>query len=107
MLRIWFACAVGLLVSGCAHYHIMVPSPERGTQPMEAPSRSSGWGAVREDVIAKNCVSNAMAEVRVKRDFGQGLLAWLTLGAYQPATIEWYCAKPKAPDGEVDLGNSN
>jgi hypothetical protein len=88
---------------GCAHYHVLVSQPERGTQPQSKVSHSAGWSATREDIIADNCVSQSMAEVRVSRNFGQGLLAFLTLGAYQPATITWFCAKPKAPDGEVTL----
>ena len=90
-------------VGGCAHYHVVVSQPERGTQPQSKVSHSAGWSAVREDVVAENCVTQSMAEVRVSRNFGQGLLAFLTLGAYQPATVTWFCAKPKAPDGEVTL----
>ncbi|MES2444668.1 MAG: hypothetical protein V4574_17725 [Pseudomonadota bacterium] len=94
-------------LSGCAHYHIMVAEPERGTQPQSHGSMSAGWGAVREDVIAKNCVSNALAEVRVSRNFGQGLAAIVTFGAWQPATITWFCAKIPAPDSELNLGSGN
>ena len=72
-------------------YHVEIVHRDEG----------AGWSAVREDVIAENCVTQSMAEVRVSRNFGQGLLAFLSLGAYQPATITWFCAKPKAPDGEV------
>lgn len=101
--RIVSALFLGLAASGCAHYHVLVSQPERGTQPQSKVSRSAGWSAVREDVVADNCVSQSMAEVRVSRNFGQGLLSFLTLGAYQPATVTWFCAKPKAPDGEVTL----
>ena len=42
--------------------------------------------------------------VRVTRDFGQGLLGWLTLGLYAPATIHFRCASepPVNPSNGID-----
>jgi hypothetical protein len=55
-------------------------------------------------VLATRCQNGEqLSRVLVRRDFGQGLISWLTLGLVAPATIVYSCANKGAPP----LGSSS
>jgi hypothetical protein len=101
------AC-LALLLAGCSQYLVVAPEPRYAGQPHRKPLASvlGGTGAApHPGAIATECrKGEQLAMVRVTRNFGQGLISWLTLGAYAPATAHYYCATEKLPDrpGEID-----
>lgn len=107
-LRLLTTLAVVAGLAGCVQQHVIVKEPQRGTELQTHHVNSFFWGATREDVIAENCVSNAMAEVRYRQNTGQLLASFLTLGIWIPAEVQWYCAKPPVPsEGTITLPNDD
>jgi hypothetical protein len=107
------ACAVALLASqGCAGYRIMAAQPDRigvAGQPFEHKSTSyfgkGGFSSDATGYVATECGERGtLADVSVERDFGQGLISFLTLGAVSPATILFYCNDPGPPPPGDDDG---
>jgi hypothetical protein len=48
------------------------------------------------------CVqSNAIDQVRVRRNFGHVLATVLTLGIWSPVQLRWACSKVQEPDGVI------
>ena len=86
--------AAMLLVSGCAYHRVVVPVPNPPDQTYHRLNSSAlGWGAIEQTGTAKNCPTNLLSEVRVKTSLAQSLATVLTLGLWQPATIEYRCSK--------------
>ncbi|NJC09204.1 hypothetical protein GGQ62_002202 [Polymorphobacter fuscus] len=87
---------IGLLLSvgGCAYHRVVVPVPNPPDQ-VYHPVKSSalGWGAMEQTSTATHCPTNLLSEVRVRTSFLQSLGTVLTLGLWQPATIEYRCSK--------------
>ena len=94
--------ATPLLLAACAHYHVHTPEPERIATQFDATSTAKFWGASRQDVQASEC-KHGMDEVRVRRDFGQWLMGFVTLGAISPVSVDYYCRKAPPPTGTIEL----
>ena len=107
MQRIYrFALAAPLLTGGCMQYLVQPPEPSLAGSPHEVRANSYLGSEVQQPpyVLAKKCAEGEqLARVLVKRDFGQGLLSWLTLGLVAPATIVYECANVDQPP----LGNTS
>ncbi len=95
---------LAVLVSACSTTHFfVVQEPLRAGGPERASADSFGGAIEKTEVL--ECESNAVAEVRVKRDFFNSLIGAITLGAYQSTSIEYVCSKSE--DDEVPvLGGS-
>jgi hypothetical protein len=65
-------------------------------------SSAIGWGAFEQQSVADKCASDLLSEVRVRTSLAQSLATVLTLGFWQPATIEYRCAKPPPQVIEVE-----
>ena len=96
------ALAALFLTGGCMQYLVQPPAPSIAGNPQQVQARSYLGGQIQHPpyVLAKRCVDGEqLARVLVKRDFGQGLLSWVTLGLVAPATIVYECANLPRPGG--------
>lgn len=101
------AMAALLGTGGCMQYLVQPPAPTIAGSPHEVEANSYLGSEVQQPpyVLATKCVDGEqLARVIVKRDFGQGLVSWLTLGLYAPATIVYECANVDDPDVEETDG---
>jgi hypothetical protein len=102
MSRSFSLIAAVLLVHGCAYHRLAVKNPNPADQTYHPVNSSAlAWGAAEELSIAKKC-EHDMAEVRVRTSLGEALLTVVTLGFYQPARIEYRCAKKPTQEGEIE-----
>jgi hypothetical protein len=86
-------------------YLVQPPAPTIAGNPHSIKVNSYAGGTVQQPpyVLASKCLEGEqLARVLVKRNFGQGLISWLTLGLYSPATIVYECANA----GEPGLGST-
>lgn len=85
--RIWSAEAadVGLAGQPFKHQSLSIGGQKGFT--------SEGTGYVTRDT----CRSGALSAVDVRKNVGQTIVTLLTLGIVSPATIEYFCEKPKPP----------
>ena len=103
--RVVVAVASLFLAPACASHHIRSAEPEPvgiAGQPFIHKSTSiGGRGGVSTDgtgyVTRDECRSADLADVEVRRDFGQTLVTLFTLGFVSPATIYFYCEKQEVP----------
>jgi hypothetical protein len=83
-----------LSLGGCAYHRVVVAVPNPPDQRYHRVQSSAlGWGTIEQTSVAKNCPTNLLSEVRVKTSLAQSLGTVLTLGLWQPATIEYRCSK--------------
>jgi hypothetical protein len=95
-----------LATAGCSTTHVSVPEPDPVTEYREQnkATHTFFWGLVQnpQTVIAENCASNALDEVRVSTNFGFALVTVLSLGIWQPLEVNWRCAQaPDTGSGEI------
>ena len=108
------ACwATGL---GCYRYHLLVPEPDPIVTACQRTVHALAWGLITHDTRSTHCEgavpdsvasacrqSNAIDQVRVSSNFGYTLLTIVTLGFWAPTTLEWHCAKPVEPPGDIGM----
>ena len=98
--------ALPLMTGGCMQYLVQPPAPSIAGSPNEVTANSYLGSEVQSPpyVLAKKCVDGEqLSRVIVRRNFGQGLVSWLTLGLYAPATIRYECANA----GDPGLGDTH
>ncbi len=90
-----------VLLSSCAEHRLVVqrPNPDGEQAVVQSDAFLLPKGQPRN--IAE-CQTNLIDEVCVKTNFGQSLITVLTLGFYQPTTIEYFCAKVPSDEGSTD-----
>jgi Bor protein len=102
------ACSLLLASAACAQYLVAAAEPRYAGQEKDRSqvSIAGGTAASPPQVVAADCgPGEQLAIVRVTRNFGEGLLAWLTLGLYAPATVHYRCAtQPQPGGGEINTG---
>ena len=100
------ACALLASTCGCAQYFVIAAEPRSGGQwhSKTQASIAGGTAASPPQVVGRACgPDEQLAMVRVTRNFGQGLLSFVTLGMYGPATVHYRCATAQQPEGgEID-----
>jgi hypothetical protein len=97
------------LTGGCMQYLVQPPAPTIAGNPQAVRANSYLGSEIQQPpyVLAKKCVDGEqLARVLVKRDFGQGLLSWITLGLVAPATIIYECANAARGGGSTDEGDA-
>ncbi|MFL6857468.1 MAG: Bor/Iss family lipoprotein [Allosphingosinicella sp.] len=100
------AAAASLATGGCMQYLVQPPAPSIAGSPNYVAAQSYLGSEVQSPpyVLAKKCVDGEqLSRVIVRRDFGQGLVSWLTFGLYAPATIRYECANA----GDPGMGDSH
>lgn len=93
-------CSLLLTNAGCMQYLVQPPQPSLAGSPQVVEANSYLGSEVQQPpyVLATRCQhGEQLARVLVKRDFGQGLIGWLTLGLIAPATIVYVCANASEP----------
>jgi hypothetical protein len=94
-------------LSGCMQYLVQPPEPSIAGSPKVVRVNSYFGSKVQQPalyVLARECRDGEqLARVQVRRDFGQGLISWLTLNLYSPATVIYECANVAEPG----LGDSS
>jgi hypothetical protein len=102
MRQLRYAAAFGLLLTsaGCMQYLVQPPQPSLAGTPQTVQANSYLGSEVQQPpyVLATRCRNGEqLARVLVRRNFGQGLISWLSLGLITPATIEYTCANAGDP----------
>ncbi|WP_229953846.1 Bor family protein [Parasphingorhabdus litoris] len=90
-----------VLLSSCAEHRLVVQRPNPDGEQSIVHSNAFLLPRGQPRNVAQ-CQTNLIDEVRVKTNFGQSLVSVLTLGFYQPTTIEYYCAKIPSDEGSTD-----
>jgi hypothetical protein len=96
-----FAFAFSVLAAtGCSTTTVSVPHPDPVTEYRErnTTAHTFFWGLVQDPqtVVATNCESNSLDNVRVSTNYGYALVTVLSLGIWSPLEVNWRCAE--APD---------
>lgn len=98
LLPVLFAVAL----DGCAYHRLVVQRPNPPDQTYHVVQSSAlGWNASEQQSVADRCPTSLLSEVRVRTSFWQSLGTVLTLGAYQPARMEYRCSKEPTGVGEI------
>lgn len=92
-----------LLSQGCAYHRVVVAQPDPPDQHYhKIESSALGWGALEQQSVASACPTNLLSEVRVRTSLLQSLGTVLTLGLWQPASIEYRCSKRPVEPGTIE-----
>ncbi len=99
-----------LILSGCADYHLTVPSSDPFTpRGQDTPYKTYSanayfWGLVLDpQVLSADCEGQGINDVFVKRNFGQDLASVLTLGIWMPAEVSYQCHAPPTTGGTIPI----
>jgi len=99
--RCRFAVIVSLIsvcFSGCATYRVTTLK-QPGTEYQERKINSYLWGILQspKEVTTPVCDSlgsPGLSEVMLRRNFGDYVASFFTLGIWNPALLKWKCSKP-------------
>lgn len=92
-----------LLTQGCAYHRLIVAQPDPPDQQYHRVASSAfAWGAIEQQSVASKCPTNLLSEVRVRTSLLQSLGTVLTLGLWQPTSIEYRCSKRPAEPGTIE-----
>ena len=108
--RITFLCLV-LLSTSCAEFNVQVPVTNDPNSNVPIPATdfvgnkttcSFFWGLIADPpAIVDQKTECGMQDVRVTRDFWQGLCTLLTLGAVNPMNIQWKLQSAPVQEGSI------
>lgn len=100
-MRFELVLVSAVLLSSCAEHRLIVerPNPDGETAIVHSGALLLPKGQPRN---VADCQTNLIDEVRVHTNIGQSLISVLTLGFYQPTTIEYFCAKVPSGEGSTD-----
>jgi len=105
-----FLAALALMpaTGGCMQYLVQPPAPSLAGAEHRVEAQSYLGSELQSPpyVLAKKCVGEEqLGRVLVRRNFGQGLVSWLTFGMVAPATVVYQCANARQP--ELDGGGGD
>lgn len=96
------AAAITLSLQGCAYHRLVTREPNPGDQFYHRVHSSAlAWGAIEQQKVADKCETSLLSEVRVQTSLAQALASVLTLGFWQPSTVEYRCAKNPTGEGTI------
>jgi hypothetical protein len=96
-----FVLAASLSTGGCMQYLVQPPAPSFAGAEHRVEAQSYLGSELQSPpyVLAKRCVGEEqLGRVLVKRNFGQGLVSWLTFGLVAPATVIYQCSNARQPE---------
>jgi len=96
----WRLLAILPLTTACMQYLVQPPAPSIAGSPRAVKAQSYLGSELQKPpyVLASDCRNGEqLGRVLVKRNFGQGLISWLTLGMVAPATVVYECANAGDP----------
>ncbi len=93
-----------VMLQGCYGYRVQVSAPDPVTEPEQTIAHSLFWGLLQvpQDVVAQDCLSNALDEVYITSNYAYAFATVVTLGVWAPLNVEWRCAERSADDGSDD-----
>ncbi|MBU3742389.1 MAG: hypothetical protein FGM24_08910 [Candidatus Kapabacteria bacterium] len=95
MNRILAMLLLCCVVTSCYHVRTVAdPEAQRDANPRTATVCIYLWGLVQPRIVAPECESKALQEVRTSTNLGFALITVATLGILCPLTVEYTCAKP-------------
>lgn len=100
-------CLVTLLLFCClltSCYNVRTVAnveAQRDANPQSTTVWVYAWGLAQPRVVAPECKSGALQDVRTSTNFGYALITVATLGFVCPLTVEYTCAKPCEVDPEA------
>lgn len=108
--RISFLLLV-LLSASCAEFNVQVPVTNDPNSSVGVPGTSFEgnkttcsffWGMISDgDALVDAKTECGMQEVRITRDFWQGLCSILTLGAVNPVNFQWRLQSAPFQEGQI------
>ena len=100
-----------LFSTSCAEFNVQVPVTNDPNSNVAVPATpfegnkttcSFFWGLISDPPATVDSKTECgMQDVRVTRDFWQGLCTLLTLGAVNPMNIEWKLQSAPVQEGEI------
>ncbi len=88
-------CVCCLLLTSCYHVRTVADvEAQRNANPRSTTVWVMAWGLVQPRVVASECPSHALQDVRTSTNLGYALITVVTLGFVCPLTVEYTCAKP-------------
>ncbi|MEY3385654.1 MAG: hypothetical protein RIR53_465 [Bacteroidota bacterium] len=82
-------------LTSCYHVRTVAnPETQRDANPTSTTVWVYAWGLVQPRVVAPECKSQALQDVRTSTNLGYALITVATLGFVCPLTVEYTCAKP-------------
>jgi hypothetical protein len=93
---IWITVSLITLVGhSCYHVRTVADSEaQRDPNPQQQTAWVMWWGLDQPRVLAPECRSGALQEVRTSTNLGYALITVVTLGIACPLDVEYTCAKP-------------
>ena len=93
MTSLFFLGLMSWPLAGCAHRFRVDPVDSAPLSTATTPEKVHPTGSTEPVINPIDCAGNGVAEVIVSRNFGQRLGFFVSLGFYDPVTVEWKCAK--------------
>jgi hypothetical protein len=95
-----------LALSGCAEYHLTIPSSDPNQPEGQAGAYQTetmnayAWGLLLDpEVVGADKCRDGINDVFVDRNFGQDLASVVTLGLWMPAEVRYRCKAPGTRGG--------
>ncbi len=89
------ALCLCLLLTSCYNVRTVANvEAQRDANPQDTTVWVYCWGLAQPRVVAHECKSQALQDVRTSTNLGYALITVVTLGFVCPLTVEYTCAKP-------------
>ena len=92
-----------LFIQGCYGYRIVVPESTPVADSGKKTVHSLFWGLLNDpqQIVAEECVSNSIHEVKVSTNIGYIILSAVTIGIWMPLDVEWKCGPQQSGDEDT------
>lgn len=95
MKRLVTLLVFSLMLTSCYHVRTVADvEAQREANPRSTTVWVYAWGLVQPRVVASECKSQALQDVRTSTNLGYALITVFTLGFVCPLNVEYTCSKP-------------